>query len=71
MAGSKPEILGFVITSPLHQVLRFSTNDMMLPDCLDFVVFFTANFEWWCFVVQYIGLVESEEVSVKNVVKST
>ena len=44
MAGGKIEILGFVITGPLHQVLRFSANDTMLPDCLDFVVFFAIDF---------------------------
>ena len=43
LAGSKPEILGFIITGPLHQVLRFSTDDTVLPDGLDFVVFFAIN----------------------------
>ena len=42
----------------------------MLPDWLDFVVFFTIDFQWWCFVVQSIGPVVSEEVDVKNVMKS-
>ena len=45
-------------------------NDMMLLDCLDFVAFFTVNFQWWCFVIQSIGLVASKEVDVKNIVKS-
>ena len=43
----------------------------MLPDCLDFVVFFTVNFQWWCFVVQSIGPVALKEVDLKNVVKSS
>ena len=42
----------------------------MLPDCLDFVVFLAVNFQRWCFVVQSIGLVASEEVGMKNVMKS-
>ena len=51
MAGGEPEILGFVIAGPLHQVLRFSANDMVLPDSLDFVLFFTVDFDGWGFVV--------------------
>ena len=45
-------------------------NDTMLLDCLDFVVFFAVNLQWWCFVVQSIGPVALEEVGVKDVVKS-
>ena len=59
MAGGKPEVLGFVITGPLHQVLHFSMDDMMLPDCLDFIVFFSIDFDGWSFVVQSIGPVAS------------
>ena len=70
LAGGKPDILRVVITGPLHQVLHFSANNTMLPDCLDFVVFLAVNFQRWCFVVQSIGLVASEEVGMKNIVKS-
>ena len=51
LAGGKPEVLGFVIAGPFYQVLQFSTHDTVLPDGLDFVVFFAINFQWWCFVV--------------------
>ena len=44
---------------------------MVLADCLDFIVFFTIDFWWWCFVIQSIGLVALKEVDVKNVVKSS
>ena len=43
---------------------------MILPDCLDFVVFFTINFQRWSFIVQSIALVASKEVDMKNIVKS-
>ena len=42
----------------------------MLPYSLNFVLFFTINFDGWCFVVQSIALVLSQEVDVKNIVKS-
>ena len=41
-------------------------NNMILADCLDFVVFFTVDFQWWCFVIQFIGLAVSKEVDVKT-----
>ena len=46
-------------------------NDTVLPDCLDFVVFFTIDFQRWCFVIQCITPVASKEVDMKNVVKSS
>ena len=70
LAGGKPEVLQLVITGPLHKILYFSTNDPMLPDCLDFVVFFTIDFQWWCFVEKFIGPVASKEIDMKNIVKS-
>ena len=42
----------------------------MFPDSLDFIVFFTVDFQWWCFVIQSIGPVVSKEVDVKNIMKS-
>ena len=71
LAGGKPEVLRFIITGPLHQILYFPANDTMLPDCLDFIVFFTVNLQRWCFVVQSIGKVASKEVDVKNIAKSS
>ena len=70
MTGSKPKVFRLIISGPLHQILQFSTNNMMLPDSLDFVLFFTINFQWWSFIVQSIALVASKEVDVKNIVKS-
>ena len=46
-------------------------NDMMLPYSLDFVVFFTVDFQWWCFVIQSIAPVASKEVDLKNIMKSS
>ena len=57
LAGGKPEVFQLIITGPLHEILYFPANDMMLLDCLDFIVFFTIDFQKWCFVVQCIGLV--------------
>ena len=51
LAGGKPEVLRLVITGPLHQVLHFCANDTVLPDSLDFVLFFTIDFDGWSFVV--------------------
>ena len=45
-------------------------NDTMLPDSLDSILFFTIDFNWWCFVIQSIGPVALKEVDMKNVVKS-
>ena len=59
------------MADPLHQILHFSSNDMMLPYSLNFVVLFTINFQWWSFIVQSFTLVASKEVDVKNVVKSS
>ena len=42
----------------------------MLPYSLDFVVLFTINFQWRCFVIQSFASVASKEVDVKNAVKS-
>ena len=44
---------------------------MVLPDCLDFAVFFTIDFQRWCLVIQSIAPVASKEVDVKNVMKSS
>ena len=70
LTGGKPLVFQLIICDPLHQILRFSMNDAMVSDCLDFVVFFTINFDGWCFVVQSIASGVSEEVDVKNVMKS-
>ena len=43
----------------------------MLPDCLDFVLFFTVNFNGWCFVIQSVALVAYQEVDMKNIMKSS
>ena len=43
----------------------------MLPYSLDFIVYFTIDFQWWSFIVQSIALVASKEVDVKNVMKSS
>ena len=51
LAGGEPEVLGVIVAGPLHQVLRFSTDDTVLPDGLDFVVFFAIDFQWRCFVL--------------------
>ena len=46
-------------------------NDPMLPDSFNFVLFFTINFNWWCFVVKSIGPVVTKKMTdVKNVMKS-
>ena len=44
---------------------------MVIPDSLDFVVFFTIDFQRWCFIIQFITPVASKEVDVKNVMKSS
>ena len=71
MGGSKPLVLGLIIANPLHQILYFPTNGTVLLDCLDFIVLFTIDFQWWCFVIQSIAPVAPKEVDVKNVVKSS
>ena len=43
---------------------------MMFPDSLDFILLFTIDFDGWCFVIQSVALVMSQEVEVKNIVKS-
>ena len=45
-------------------------KDTMLPYSLNFVLFFTIDFDGWCFVIQSIASVSSKEVDVKNVMKS-
>ena len=71
MTGGKPKVLGLIIPDPFDQVLLFSTNDMVLPDSLDFIVFFTINFQWWCFVIHSVALVAPQQTDVKNVVKTS
>ena len=44
LSGGKPWVLRLTISDPLHQVLHFPTNDTVLPDNLDFIVFFAVNF---------------------------
>ena len=46
-------------------------NNTVPLDRLDFLVFFTINFQRWYFVMQSIAPVASKEVDVKNVVKSS
>ena len=70
MRGGKPKVFRLIISDPLHQILYFSANNMMLPYSLDFVLFFTINFDEWCFIVQSIALVASEKTNVENIVKS-
>ena len=43
----------------------------MPSDSLDFAVLFTIDFQWWNFIVQSVALVASEEVDVKNNMKSS
>ena len=45
-------------------------NDMVLPDSLDFVLFFSVDFDGWNFIVESIASVAPEEFDVKNVMKS-
>ena len=45
-------------------------DGLVLPDSLDFVLFFTMDFNGWSFIVLSIALVAPEEVDVKNVMKS-
>ena len=71
MSGGKPEVLGFIVASPLHQILHFTMNNTVLPDSLDFILFFTIDCNGWSFVVQSVALVAPEEVDVKNIVKSS
>ena len=42
----------------------------MFPDSLDFILFFTINFDGWCFIIQSVALVVLKEVDMKNIVKS-
>ena len=44
LTGGKPKVLRLIISDPFDQVLRFPTNNMVLPDSLDFVVLFTIDF---------------------------
>ena len=71
MSGSKPKILGLIVVDPLHQILDFSSDDMMLLYSLSFVVLFIIDFQWWSFIVESLALVASKEADVKNVMKSS
>ena len=46
-------------------------NNTMVPDSLDFMLFFNIDFDGWCFVIQSVALVALKEVDMKNVVKSS
>ena len=70
LGGVKPQVLGLIIAHPLRQILHFSSDDMMLLYSLNFVLLFTIDFQWWSCLVQSVAMVASEEVDMKNVMKS-
>ena len=57
---------------PVHFTKYCSSprHDTVLPDSLDFVHFFTIDFDGWSFIVESVASVAPEEVDVKNVMKS-
>ena len=44
LAGGKPKVFRLIISDPFDQALHFLTNNTVLLDSLDFIVFFTIDF---------------------------